>query len=406
MSTSFNIPPGKKRPLGRTNSSTRIRPYSKHGSNLPSLSTAPAGLTSNKAHVTCTSKSGHDPLDENIVMGVAQTDRAKRKDRSSPRPQAAPKVSRSSTPHATSAREPQSVHAKGKERDSGSEEGIYKGINNRPSLSSSSSTAPSSANTSMTDLESLDNSMDIDAGHQHEHPLSIYNRHHPALDRSRSSDSHLASPFHSDTTFNPVTPAAAAPPRFHPLLGQPQLRQEQHSHLDEAPPQTYVQPQQQPPLAPKRRTAAPTPQNAPLLSQSSRAPPPLGMRRVHTLPSAVQQQHPLPIRQKAFKPPTVSQPPPAAKPHGQSSYPSTHLVRKESMNSVSGENTRPASVAVEPKSSFQATQIVFEGKPDGKRGGRGPSRGASPDHNLEADSSFGDISFDMDALEETMRKYD
>ena len=67
---------------------------------------------------------------------------------------------------------------------------------------------------------------------------------------------------------------------------------------------------------------------------------------------------------------------------------------------------RLSSVAAGAKSSFQATQAVLEEKPHGKRGGRGPSRGPSPDLNLEADSSFGDISFDMDALEETMRKYD
>ena len=358
---------------------------------------------SSKAHDTCTFKGGQDPLDENIAMRRAQTDRTKRKERISPRPLVAPKVSRSSTSHVTSPREPQSVHAKGKEKDRRSGEGIHKeGINNRPLLSSSSSTASSSANTSMTDIETLDTYlMDVDSGHQHEHPLSIYDHHHPALDRSRPSDFPPAPSSHGDATFNPVTPAAAAP-RFQPLLGQ---TQQQNSHLNKAPPQVYAQPQQQPPLAPKRRVAAAAPsQNAPLLSQTSR-PPPLGMRRAPTLSSAPQ-QHQLPTRQKAFKPPILSEPQPAAKLHGkQSSYPTAQLVQKEPMNSVAGEDMRLASTTVTSK-IFQVTRAVSEEKPDGKRGRRGPSRGPSPDLNPEADSSFGDISFDMDALEETMRKYD
>ncbi|KAF5354204.1 hypothetical protein D9756_007023 [Leucocoprinus leucothites] len=128
--------------------------------------------------------------------------------------------------------------------------------------------------------------------------------------------------------------------------------------------------------------------------------PPLGMRRTHTFPSTphkpsiagVEPKASLPTKQKSFRPPVLSssQPPPST-PSATSSSRSTVPSSHSSERTFASSKTSPPTSTDTP--SAKSGDEEMEDLP--------PSS--------DADISFGDaisLDVDMDALEETMRKYD
>lgn len=206
----------------------------------------------------------------------------------------------------------------------------------------------------------------------------------------------------ADPTPDTRSPTSANPtvsvPRLHPLLSQ------QHPPPRALPPQ----PAQQPPHVSILTQAMQRP-SASQMSAMTR-PPALGMRRTHSMiATSLTANAPLPTRQKAFKPPLRPQTRPHLQtqsqlrpPQSQSLHPAIRNVEKDKMHPVKTEsgtshwgqgghnkeapNYRPSTLSKANRSSTEA-------EPD-----------SNPD--ADADSSFGDMSFDIDALEETMRMYD
>ena len=166
------------------------------------------------------------------------------------------------------------------------------------------------------------------------------------------------------------------------------------------------------------RSRAPLASSLEMVQIKSRArPPQLGMRRAHTLPSQSIQidKGSLPTSQRRFKPP----------------YPQSRsqqhqkLVETQAKAPVEVESCGGISQVRSTKSPTLRPRISLSGSgsSESSMSSIGPSstvdEAASPlwvsaaaDDALtnspheDPDSSFGDMSFDMDALEETMRKYD
>jgi hypothetical protein len=246
-------------------------------------------------------------------------------------------------------------------------------------------------------------------------------------------------------------------PRFHPLLLEQQTKASLSSSTSSCSAssrsQSYASKPQVPAISttippakpnlnykPKISPTEPSwpPSSTPKLpsSQSSR-PPALGMRRTHTFPSSgmatsLKTTGALPIRQKAFKPPLLSasqpssqasasqqqQQPPRSKlaydydaamqagPGGSNGSASSDSLRG-SATSSSGSSSRRASSTPSSSASNRDNSSSSKTAPT-------PVPESDVDDALpepldgDGDSSFGDMSFDLDAdaLEETMRMYD
>lgn len=208
-------------------------------------------------------------------------------------------------------------------------------------------------------------------------------------------------------------------PKLHPLLQQQQQHKQEHPRPSPRP-QLHAQPRPRPSQHPPTQRTAGEPPRIHLATASAR-PPALGMRRTHTLPALTPSQQ-LPTRQKGFKPPLLSQAPAAA-------APVATACQQQQQHAPARSQAHPQAVplprAAKASAEFHASRTlptptpspharrVDAGDDDGNEGENGyrdeeageleplpPHRSSSPD------SSFGDMSFDMDALEETMRMYD
>ncbi|KAF8184842.1 hypothetical protein BJ912DRAFT_496368 [Pholiota molesta] len=247
-------------------------------------------------------------------------------------------------------------------------------------------------------------------------------------------------------------------PRFHPLLLEQQtkasLSLSTSSCSASSRPQSYASKPQvpaisttippakpnlnyKPKISPTELSLPPSSTPKPPSSQSSR-PPALGMRRTHTFPSSgmatsLKTTGALPVRQKAFKPPLLSasqpssqasasqqqqQQPPRSKlaydydaamhagPGGSNGSASSDSLRG-SATSSSGSSSRRASST--PSSSASNRDNSSSSKPAPTPVPESDVDDALPEPlDGDGDSSFGDMSFDLDAdaLEETMRMYD
>ena len=259
-----------------------------------------------------------------------------------------------------------------------------------------------------------------------------------------------------------------AVPKLHPLLNhKPSTTKNSSSSMATSTPQAQPQPQHLSTPIPVSEgvNLKPSPSPfAPLFTSTpSSRPPPLGMRRNRTFPSrtssssslSVRQESSLtgsgghlPQRQKGFKPPllSLSQPQAGTQPrtHDLSRIKgntnvivvepgSTIATSKKVSSRISPEassTTTNTSMALRSSTSSSESSASFQSTPPAAASSA-PSRSHS--HSSDAasdcsrlnkrnqemaeyvapeppdgdtDSSFGDMSFDMDALEETMRMYD
>ncbi|CAA7262512.1 unnamed protein product [Cyclocybe aegerita] len=175
----------------------------------------------------------------------------------------------------------------------------------------------------------------------------------------------------------------------------------------------------------------------PFASTPSNRPPVLGMRRTHTYPSrpgasGVSKQFfgnnannaPLPTRQKGFKPPLLSNSQPQLQPQGQTtinSRPQPQYPARNGNVNVKVEASSNASRSFSGSSTSSGSQNSAKSASSStshSRSGSGSGCNTSvdsmpsstpaevPAFDTDPDSSFGDMSFDMDALEETMKMYD
>ncbi|OCH92418.1 hypothetical protein OBBRIDRAFT_824716 [Obba rivulosa] len=158
-----------------------------------------------------------------------------------------------------------------------------------------------------------------------------------------------------------------------------------------APPSPITPPMESTPPPPS--FGAPSSTHAPRPSQSSR-PPALGMRRTHNLPtSTFAPSQALPTRQRGFKPPL-------ARPPARTSKPSS-----TSRVAAAATATLPTP-DLTPTSNFSGLRTTAPQRTKyGETGNKAGSRSSSP-AAPEADSSYGELPFDINALEEEMRKYD
>lgn len=158
-----------------------------------------------------------------------------------------------------------------------------------------------------------------------------------------------------------------------------------------------------PPIA---AAAKPAPQPAVLGSTqpSARPPPALGMRRVNTHSGATSTFRPsqdIPTKQRGFKTPF-------ARP-GASQGPASAASSSSAGTDPSYSARVNLHVTSEPSSSFpvapDASSLAMSARPPQARAvsSRSPSPDAAP---AEADSSYGEISFDADELNEIMSQYD
>ena len=256
-------------------------------------------------------------------------------------------------------------------------------------------------------------------------------------------------------------------PKLHPLLNnKPSTTKISSSSMATSTSQAQPQPQHHStpiPVSEGVNLKPPPSPFAPLFTSTpSSRPPPLGMRRNRTFPSrtssssslSVQQESSsltgsgghLPQRQKGFKPPLLSLSQPQAE-----TQPRTHNFSRVKANTIvvepgstiatrkkaSSQNSQEASstttntsMALRSSTSSSESSASFQSTPPAAASSA-PSRSHS--HSSDAasdcsrlnkcnqgmaehvapepldgdtDSSFGDMSFDMDALEETMRMYD
>lgn len=184
-------------------------------------------------------------------------------------------------------------------------------------------------------------------------------------------------------------------------------------------------------VVPTTVNPAPLATNPAIAVKSSR-PPVLGMRRTHTYPCRSFNNKSLPVKQKGFKPPLMSSsqpqslsqqsqgtglninPEPAANPTA---------FRKQSGNKMgllasqapTCSNSPTDSFHLTPPSCTSSTSLFDSPVPlrqhaaDVREVAIAPRSAAgflTDFVNGDSDSSFGDTSFDLDALEETMRMYD
>ncbi|KAF8965413.1 hypothetical protein BDZ97DRAFT_1812060, partial [Flammula alnicola] len=239
--------------------------------------------------------------------------------------------------------------------------------------------------------------------------------------------------------------AAPAPPKPQPALVVPKIE-----------PTSTSKPQQLYPQSKAQITPAAHPSLTP--NPSSSRPPALGMRRTHTFPASgittsLQKTGALPTRQKGFKPPLLSASQPqsqAVQAPSQARAPPQFQLQPKLASS--GVSTRSGGGQPQPKydsprgpaGSNGSTSSDSQRAPTSSSGssapGSAPSKSTSTSvspapasksiskprspaapsapapapvsaplpepSDGDPDSSFGDMSFDMDALEETMRMYD
>ncbi|RDB29833.1 hypothetical protein Hypma_013933 [Hypsizygus marmoreus] len=441
---SFDFP-SMKQPLARTNTTRRIGSNTVAGSTAPPMSdfdffrqtgyarTGTSGQMDKNVGITSAkSEDGGGMKRRTWINGgsaEASTTKARRKD-----------MSLSADPHEWYNHEKPS--SKGKQKEVLQRP---RHADNRLSMRSSSSSSSSSTAMSSSSLQTMNDSismdveiadasaMDIDATAE-DHTTSAapilppISKNTNSLSRDRSLSSKvIMNQISSDksTAPKPIPPA----PKLHRLLTEQQPRRQRPDPVP-ASPVTRPPPQPKPPYVPPERKAPP----AQSLSQFTR-PPPLGMRRAHTVPSTTTAttSNPLPTRQKGFRPPLLSQPP-SQKPQSQADVARPQHLQQQYSRMQAGpqgqgkallaDRTRPPR-NVHPPPARRAAPIeevphtikLFkipsrprlsqdEDEQENGKAAKCVERGSSPDINPEADSSFGDMSFDMDALEETMRKYD
>ncbi|KAG6817369.1 hypothetical protein H0H87_009556 [Tephrocybe sp. NHM501043] len=345
-STSRNPLETRSRPLRRTNSSARARlgPEASSSSSKPPPSPDGALWGKDRLAVLAACQSVSERMDENAFMRAAPKPHAKRKltathlnDVSKPR--------RASVPRSI-------THDNRKQKANLHSESTSLGVNFRRSIST-----PGTVSSSYTEdvlYESPDTSM-MDLDPSSSTLIASPNEQSPAVSVRSTTCSNSSL---SIDTLTQITPAPVLVPKIqlHPLLTPNSKRlpapSKQTSPLTRQPPV---------PLHPP-------------LSQVGR-PPVLGMRRAHTAPVPV--LHALPSRQKAFKPPLLSQPVPTQ----------ANLHRGA-----------PAITSIGNDGKSRDTRLEYAQQT--------PSRSPSPETN--ADTSYDDISFGMDdeALELTMRQYD
>ena len=249
-------------------------------------------------------------------------------------------------------------------------------------------------------------------------------------------------------------------PRLHPLLyHKPATTKVSSTSVVTSAPQ--VQPQHHPapiPTSEGLNLKPPSSSFTPLFTSTpSSRPPPLGMRRNHTFPSrtssssSIVQQEPssltggggqLPQRQKGFKPPllSLSQPQAQTQTHSLSRVKAnTNVIVLESGSTiatskkVSSQNLPEASstdnhgfntttntsmalrsstsslnsLTSSPTTSSDSSVYSKSNKCNQGTAQQPQASDVIPEPlDGDADSSFGDMSFDMDALEETMKMYD
>ncbi|KIM86614.1 hypothetical protein PILCRDRAFT_309435 [Piloderma croceum F 1598] len=152
------------------------------------------------------------------------------------------------------------------------------------------------------------------------------------------------------------------------------------------PPPKDTHPQASPSPSPhhSQRPSSLRPPNSQLTSR----PPALGMRRSLTTSSLAPSQT-LPEKQRGFKVPLAKPAPPIFS----TQLPTSSYPRK---------NIQVSRVLPTPEPSPPNPAKETSTKDGGEVGTQHNSSSPAPD----ADSSYGDMSFDMDALEETMKKYD
>lgn len=203
----------------------------------------------------------------------------------------------------------------------------------------------------------------------------------PRLPRVRSSKEQMPPP--------PTPPVVRPPsPKLHPLLVKQQEHKPKHpSRPSVTSTSSYTIQSSRPPQL--------TPVYQPTQSSQSTAPrpagpPALGMRRARTLPTKQVAERPLPSRQKPFKPPLL----PSTQARLQQSQTQSQPQVHASHNARYSEQTFvPAPVS--PPARYDAEDEEKE-----KEESKAAALASDPD------SSFGEMSFDLDALEETMKMYD
>ena len=210
---------------------------------------------------------------------------------------------------------------------------------------------------------------------------------------SSSSGTDLIPQDTQSTTSNPVM----STPRLHPLLTQ------QHSRKQQPPPRT-PQPAQPP------RRVYPPPQRTHLLAASqtlaTARPPVLGMRRAPSMITTSHTTHTtLPTRQKAFKPPLQSQ---TRSTRVQSRPPQSQPSQSSQSNIRNLEKDKVQPVKIESGTSYWGDTSNKKEVPNHHPVTVSEDNPSDAQENSkpDADSSFGDMSFDIDELEETMRMYD
>ncbi|GLB41223.1 hypothetical protein LshimejAT787_0904380 [Lyophyllum shimeji] len=426
-SGSFEQTTTRSRPLRRTNSSQRARLGPESASTSSKPPPAPVDpLWVDRLAVLAACQNVSERMDENAQLHAVKPGEggvAKRKARS-PHLVGVSNTRRASAPVSIAQRQGLSRAEKGKQRESFVAEAITRGTGRSSLLSSSSSSFSSAtsgsswgitscsshtADTSLT-VDSAENSMmDVDSDIKHETAQDVHCT--TGTESTHSKRFSCSSVLPQEHSASPTIPA----PKLHPLLTQKhQPRHRPDPVKAPPPPNTITHP---PP---------PPPQNLP--SQSTR-PPVLGMRRGHSLPTSAGGERALPTRQKGFKPPLLSQPQPVPvapkaqvqvqvptnqqqkfAPEAEDSahvpHPHAHGRAKASARSTTPQldtkpgvlsaHTRPAAPAPRP---FHRTPVEPKVQVQEK-----DLRPPSP--NPDPDSSFGDMSFDMDALEATMQMYD
>lgn len=134
-------------------------------------------------------------------------------------------------------------------------------------------------------------------------------------------------------------------------------------------------------------------------SSQSRGPPALGMRRTNThsgVASAFRPSQDIPMKQRGFRTPF--------------SRPANAQTPSQAMSSISNYD-QSGRMGIPPPNSFPVSERspspeLTRGRPPQARPARSPSQEEDDDASPEADSSYGDISFDEDTLNEIMSQYD
>ncbi|KJA22514.1 hypothetical protein HYPSUDRAFT_87354 [Hypholoma sublateritium FD-334 SS-4] len=254
--------------------------------------------------------------------------------------------------------------------------------------------------------------------HSHKHPGPIQVAASSSASLISSSTTASTSPArpvslsrdHSTTISSAPKPTPT--PKLHPLL----LAQKEKPAP--AVPTSHPLKQQQcvaPPSVTPRPSAS---QSLRLSASQSSRPPALGMRRA--APTVVPVPKALPTTRKSFRPPLLAaqppRPPPAAVPHAKHATPpfSNGSASSGSLRaSTSSASSVPRSASPSPPAPRVASASARPAPPAPRFTTaaaalevRAPSPVLPEPLDGDGDSSFGDMSFDMDALEETMRQYD